>query len=119
MHFFFKWNAQCMYVWTIIACSNTCVCPQCNAAITCCLNLDSYLIQQTLKFWRKASCHVGFAGTYLIIEVKQRWARLVLGLMTAQKTSMLGAVRKWSRILWHSKASEKTHRRLRKRLQTA
>jgi hypothetical protein len=32
---------------------------------------------------RTASCHVGYTGTHLITEVNQRWARLVLGWVTA------------------------------------
>jgi hypothetical protein len=41
---------------------------------------------------KQASCHVGRAGTHLISKVKQRWARLVLGWVTAQMTSKPGAV---------------------------
>jgi hypothetical protein len=40
-----------------------------------------------------ASCHVGHTGTHLIIEVKQYWARIVLGWVTTEMTSMPGAVR--------------------------
>jgi hypothetical protein len=38
-------------------------------------------------------CHVGHTGIYLITEVKQRWARLVLRRVIAQMTSMTGSDR--------------------------
>jgi hypothetical protein len=41
-------------------------------------------------------CHVGHTGTHLITEVKQRWARIVLGWVTM---SMPGAFRRCTRIL--------------------
>jgi hypothetical protein len=44
-----------------------------------------------------ASCHFGHTGTHLMTEVKQRWARLVLGWVTTQMKSMLGAVRSCTR----------------------
>jgi hypothetical protein len=50
------------------------------------------------------------SAPYLITEVKQRWARLVLGGVTTQMTSMPGAVRRCTRILRPGKASEKTPR---------
>jgi hypothetical protein len=49
------------------------------------------------------------SGTHLITEVKQRWARILLGVVTTQMTSMPGAVRRCTRILWPGKAS-KRHR---------
>jgi hypothetical protein len=51
------------------------------------------------KLKRMASCHVAHTGNYFINKVKQRWARLVLGWVTAQITSMLGAVRRCTHIL--------------------
>jgi hypothetical protein len=57
---------------------------------------------------KTAFCHVGHTGTHLITKVKQRWAQLVLGWGTAQMTSMPGAVRRCTRILWPGKASEKS-----------
>jgi hypothetical protein len=57
------------------------------------------------------SCHVGHTGTHLITEVKQRWALVVLGLVTAQMTiSMSGAVKRCTHIMWLGKASEKLFR---------
>jgi hypothetical protein len=56
---------------------------------------------------RTASYHVGHT-TNLITKVKQHWARLVLGWVTAQMTSRPGAVRRCTRILWPGKGSEKT-----------
>jgi hypothetical protein len=51
-----------------------------------------------------ASCHVRHTSTQLITKVKQRWARLVLGWVT----SVTGAVKRCTRILWPEKALEKT-----------
>jgi hypothetical protein len=41
---------------------------------------------------RMLSCFVGHTSTNLITEVMQRWARLVLGWLTSQMTSMSGIV---------------------------
>jgi hypothetical protein len=58
------------------------------------------------------SCHVGHIGTYLITDVKQHSAQIVLGRVTTQMTGMRDAVRRCTRILWPEKASEKTPRRV-------
>jgi hypothetical protein len=63
-----------------------------------------------LKTGRTASCHVGHNGTHLITKVKQQWARLVLGRVTIQISSIPGAVKRSTRILWPRKALEKTPR---------
>jgi hypothetical protein len=49
-------------------------------------------------------------GTHLITKVKQRSARLVLGWVTAQMTSIPGADRRCTRMLRPSTASEKIPR---------
>jgi hypothetical protein len=43
---------------------------------------------------------VGHTGTHLIPKVKQCWARLVLEWVTTQTSSVPGAVRKCTCILW-------------------
>jgi hypothetical protein len=54
------------------------------------------------KYWFliETNTESTYRGTHLITEVKQHWARLVLGWVTAQMTSMLDAIRKYTRILW-------------------
>jgi hypothetical protein len=50
-------------------------------------------------------CHVVHTGTQFIIKVKQWWwARIVLGSVTTQMTSMPS-----TRIVWPGKASEKSY----------
>jgi hypothetical protein len=57
-----------------------------------------------------STCHVGHTGTHFITKVKQPWALLVLEWVTAQMTSVPGAVRRCTRLLWPGKALEKTQR---------
>jgi hypothetical protein len=57
-----------------------------------------------------ASCHVGHTSTSLITKVKQRLAQVVHKEMTTQITSISGAVRMCTRILWTGKASSSRHR---------
>jgi hypothetical protein len=45
-----------------------------------------------------ASCHAGQTVAHLITKVKQLWAQLVLGWVTAQMTGMLGTVRRCTRM---------------------
>jgi hypothetical protein len=51
-------------------------------------NLLQADVTQNVRIDRMGSCHVGHTCTHLITKVKQHWARLVDGWMTAQMTSM-------------------------------
>jgi hypothetical protein len=54
------------------------------------------------------SSHLGHTSTHVITKVKQRMAKMVIGWVTTQMTSMPGAVRRCTSILWTGKASERT-----------
>jgi hypothetical protein len=54
------------------------------------------------------SSHLGHTSTHVITKVKQRWAKIIIGWVTTQMTSMPGAVRRCTPILWTGKALERT-----------
>jgi hypothetical protein len=64
------------------------------------------------SFVGPSSYHVRHTTTHLITEVKQRWARIVLGWVTTQMTSTRDALRMCARILWPGKASKKILRKV-------